>query len=135
MVRAFFDESSVGSVFLIGGWVGNNDEWDRFSTEWTTTLQKPPAVRYFSHHESKAVAGQFEGWTPQQIEAKTLALSEVICQRDVYGILSGLNLSTQESVFKNSVLPRKQLQSVLRIAHPYQWCFSSATAAVLQTQL
>jgi hypothetical protein len=24
---------------------------------------------------------------------------------------------------------------VLRIAHPYQWCFFSATAAVLQTQL
>jgi hypothetical protein len=33
------------------------------------------------------------------------------------------------------VLSKKQLQSVLRITHPYQWCFFSATAAVLLTQL
>jgi hypothetical protein len=122
-------------VFLIGGWVANDNEWDRFSTEWTIVLQTPPAIRYFSHHESKAAGGQFEGWTPQQIEAKAIALTEVICHRDVYGIISGLNLQTHASAFKNSVLPKKQLQSALRLVHPYQWCFFSVIAAVLQAQL
>lgn len=135
MVRAYFDESSDGQVFLIGGWVGKDDEWDKFSTEWSSILQKPPAIRYFSHHESKSIKGQFNGWTPQQIEAKTLALTEVLCRRDVYGIITGLNLSALDFVFKNSVLPKKQIQNILRGLHEYQLCFFSVTAAVVQTQL
>jgi hypothetical protein len=135
MIRAFFDESSDGATFLLGGWVADDEHWESFAKDWEKGLRTEPTIEYFSHHEAKAAKGQFSGWLVQQIESKTQSLVDIICQHEMYGIVTGLNLSRHASVFKGSLLAPKQLRTIMKLTHPYQWCFFSGTAAVLQAQL
>jgi hypothetical protein len=46
----------------------------------------------------------------------------------------GLKLDTHWKAFEGSVLSRKQLQSVLKLVHPYHCCFFAFTASTLQIE-
>jgi len=135
MVRAFFDESDNGAIYLMGGWVATVSVWEDFSDAWEMVLRSEPSIEYFKHHEAKSASGQFLNWSTDQIQAKMLTLAGVISDFEIYGIVGGITLDTHASVFANSVLSRKQLQSMLGFTNPYQWCFHGVVAAVLQRQL
>ncbi len=91
MIRAFFDESEQGDVFLVAGWVTDYDTWERFTKDWRATLDAVPSIQYFKHHEAKSdpPTGQFEGWNVEKAEAKIQALVDVICRYEMYGVTSG----------------------------------------------
>lgn len=136
MIRAFVDDSSDGSISLLGGWVANNSEWERFSHNWAEVLREAPKIDYFRHHEAKTdpPTGQFTNWTKELIDSKITKLVEVICDHEMYGVVVGLKLDTHWKAFEGSVLSRKQLQSVLKLVYPYHFCFFAFTACVLQIE-
>jgi hypothetical protein len=136
MIRAFFDESGQGDIFLMAGWVTDDQTWERFSKDWTAALQHDPPIRYFKHHEAKGdpPSGEFVGWSKKQIEDKITTLVDVICRHEMYGVTSGLKVSTHKAAFAKAVMPRKQLRSVLKGTHHYQSCVFSAHAMVIQMQ-
>lgn len=135
MIRAFFESAWGDKYFLMAGWVGHVEAWQRFSDEWSDTLKARHSIDYFSHYEAKTQTGQFDGWTTQKIDKKIIALVDVICRHDFYGVITALNLKTFNSVYDKSVLARRQIKSIFKLAYPYCWCFHEVVATVLQWQL
>jgi hypothetical protein len=135
MIRAFFDECDNGAVYLMGGWMAPERVWEDFPVAWGAALCEEPSIQYFKHHEAKSASGQFLNWPANHVNPKILRLAHVISDFEMYGVVGGLTLDTHASVFADSVLSRKQLQSILRLTHPYQWCFHGVVAAVLQREL
>jgi hypothetical protein len=137
MIRGFFDESEQGDIFLIAGWVTDYETWERFSEEWRAVLEAEPRIEYFKHHEAKSVppSGQFQGFTPEQVDAKISALVEVICRHEMYGVTSGLNTNTFNTAFSGHVVSRKTLRSALKLTHHYHSCVFSTHATILQIQI
>lgn len=134
MIRVFCDESSNG-VFLMAALISSAEQWEGFANAWSHALATPPAVRYFKHHEAKALAGEFDGWPEQARDEKILSLAEVICKhRPLYGISTGLILKKFETELDNSVVPRKTLKTILEITEPYQFAFFEVVCRVLQVQ-
>jgi hypothetical protein len=132
---AFFDESEAGAVFFIGGWVATAVEWAKFSAAWDAALIARPPIGYLSHHDWKALKGEFEGWSKSDADSKIDDLVKVIGDHEMYGILGGLNTDTWKEAFQTEVLSQKQLKSILGFTHPYQSCFHGAVSMVLQIQL
>jgi hypothetical protein len=137
MIRGFFDDSSDGSIFLVAGWVTDYQTWERFSKNWRDALDENPKINYFRHHEAKSdpPSGQFEGWSPGQIEAKMRRLANVICKHEMYGVVSGLNIDAHMAAFDGSAASWKQLRSVIKPIHCFHSCAFSASALILQIQI
>src|SRR5271165_5783719 len=91
MIRSFVDDSSDGNVYLLGGWVADYSEWERFSDDWAQALREEPGIDYFRHHEAKAAIpeGQFKDWPESDVNTKMTKLVDVICAHEMYGIVSG----------------------------------------------
>jgi hypothetical protein len=144
-LRGFFDESETNQppdkeIFSMGGWVATAETWDRFSDDWDTVLQEPPAIDYFKHHQAKSQSGQFEGWLPQDAEKKIMALARVIDRhidpaRQDYGFVTGMKPEMLRFLFRNSPATTKQMHSVLKFTTSYHLCFFNVTACVRQTEL
>lgn len=128
------DDSSDGNIFLLGGWVADASEWEKFSSRWAEILREEPQIAYFKHSEAKASRGQFEGWSPEQIHLKMTRLVDVICEYRMYGVIVGLKVDIHAKAFESSILSKKQLQSVLKLVYPYHYCFFALTACVMQIE-
>jgi len=94
MLRGFFDESNRNSKdehFLIAGWTGAVEEWEKFTTAWNECLTSSPAIRYFKMSEANVLNGEFQRFTRQMADAKKMALAKVISIHDLRGYLSSAN--------------------------------------------
>ncbi len=136
MTQAFVDDSSDGNISMLGGWVADDAEWKRFTNGWAEVLRQEPKINYFRHHEAKTdpPTGEFENWTSEKIDSKIMKLVDVICEHEMYGVVVGLKNDTHWKAFEGSMLSKKQLQSVLKLVHPYHLCFFAMTACVLQIE-
>jgi hypothetical protein len=137
MICCYFDESESGPVFLIAGWVSDYETWSQFTTDWNSVLSADPPVQYFKHHEAKTnpPSGQFEGWSAEQVDAKISRLVDVICRHEMYGAATGLRPEIHDAMFSSSIIPKKQLRSIVKMSHYYQACVFSVHAVVLQVQI
>lgn len=135
MFRAVFDESEVDAVYLVAGWVASVEEWLRFDAAWEATLSAPPPIKYFRHHDSKMLKGEFAGWSAGDAHAKLTALVNVICEHQMYGVTTGLNTKTWKQAYRSDLLSPRRLKGLLKFTHHYESCFHSAVAMVMQRQL
>ena len=84
MLRGYVDDSGSepsSQHFVLAGYVLPADVWARFSDAWHRELRnnKPISCLHMKHlgkHEGEA--GQFKGWTIEEIEEKLLQLAAVI---------------------------------------------------------
>jgi hypothetical protein len=136
MFRGFFDDSERGDIFLIAGWVTDYDTWDRFTKDWREALDADPVIKYFKHHEAKSdpPAGQFQGWSLEQVDSKISRLVDVICRHEMYGVTAGLNTATFNAAFERAVVSKKTLKSIFKTTHYYHSCVFATHALVLQIQ-
>jgi len=136
-IRGFLDESEQGNTFILAGWVSDRATWERFSEDWYAAIREAPAIEYFKHHEAKGEppTGQFAGWPRKHINAKMNQLVDIICAHEMYGVISGLDLSIYEAAYSESIAHRKQLRSAMKNIHPYNVCVFSMSALVLQIQI
>src|SRR5437879_6191208 len=94
MLRAYFDESEdpAGITFVVGGWIGNSDEWDGVQSKWLATL--PSSIEYFHAHECVMGTEQFEGWEISERHDLLESLCDVLIEHKVYLLASGIHQPT-----------------------------------------
>jgi hypothetical protein len=135
LIRAFCDESSNG-VFLMAAWVAAAETWESFADAWLEVLRQSPSIQYFKHYEAKNHCGQFEAWKDSDVDAKLLALSNVILKhKPIYGVTTGLITRKLKEDTSRSIVPRKKLRNLKAITEPYEFCFTNLICRVLQLQL
>lgn len=136
MLRAYFDEASDDvKAFLMGGWLATFKEWEKFSDAWDTELKFPPRIEYFNHNEALGEKKQFKGWTNSDIQAKMNSLAGVIARHDVTGIVGGVAIPKINFLFSGSILPKKQLRSVIKFTEPYHFVCQGVIACTLGHQI
>ncbi|MBZ5622892.1 MAG: DUF3800 domain-containing protein [Acidobacteriia bacterium] len=81
MLKAFIDDSgSAGDSpwFVLAGYVGTVEGWDRFDPLWESVLSSPPSIDYFKSTEAVHLRGEFDEFTSEERDAKLDALIDVI---------------------------------------------------------
>jgi hypothetical protein len=138
MLTAYIDETGTDPnqfAFNFAGWVSKQDEWDKFSDEWLEALQKKPSILYFKHYEAKSQSGQFKGWPSSACDRKILALAKVIARHDSYGVITGVRNEVVARLLKAAIPSVKTVRSILGMSRPYDLCFQSIIATILQYQV
>jgi hypothetical protein len=117
-------------------WVAPVEMWEILSEAWTATLQQPPAIRYFKHHEAKALSGEFDGWDADSANRKILSLANVICaNKPLYGITSGLIVNKLRANIEKINIPKRKVRSIGIPTEPYEYCSLNLICRVFQIQL
>jgi hypothetical protein len=81
VLKAFVDDSGSGGDskwFVLAGYVGTVEAWDRFDPLWLSVLYQSPRIEYFKSKEAIHRHGQLRGFTEEQRDAKLDALVNVI---------------------------------------------------------
>lgn len=136
-MKAYFDESFDDQVFLMCGWVGAPDEWDRFAICWDDILKSTPRIEYFKHYEATSFERQFEGWSETDRDAKLAALAEVVNKHDLYPVVGYCvsQLKFQKDLLSRRKAPLKVVHKTAGTIHPYRWCFSGVIARTLHEEI
>jgi hypothetical protein len=132
---AFFDEcTDDAKVFLMAGWLGRSEEWEKFSESWNNKLGDKPSIRYFKHNEAQGLKGEFLHWSEKDRDAKLMSLAEAIAKHELTGFIGGVSLPRFKSFFDGSVLPQRTLRSILKFTEPYHFCCQCVIAQTLGHQ-
>jgi hypothetical protein len=135
MLKAYFDEGEDEKVFLIGGWLADIAEWDKFSQAWTNELKVAPSIEYFKNNEAMGLKEQFAGWTEPQRNEKLLALARRVANHELTGFVGGVGLATFKNLFGGSILPKKTLRSIIKYTEPYHFACQGVVAVTLGYQV
>jgi hypothetical protein len=136
MLRAFFDESTDDAkVFLMAGWLGSVEVWERFSAAWASELSGNPSISYFKHNEAISLKGKFGSWSEKERDTKLLSLAQVIARYELTGFIGGVSLHRFKSFFSGSIIPRKVLRSIVTFTEPYHFCCNCVIAQTLGHQI
>jgi hypothetical protein len=135
VLRAYFDEGSDDKVFLMGGWLADVEEWERFAKAWVAELKVTPSIEYFKNNEAMGLKDQFKGWTAGSRDEKLLSLARVIVRHEMVGFIGGVGLDRIKNLFSGSILPRKTLRSIVKYTEPYHFACSSVISVILGYQV
>jgi hypothetical protein len=137
-IRAFVDDTGSDPnemAFNLCCWVSDADGWDRFSEDWYRELQKRPSIDYFKHNEAKGLKKQFKGWKRPAADKKIFALAKIIARHKNYGMITGAENKLFKVLLNRAAAAPQQFRSVMHVSRPYDFCFHSIIAMVLQHQV
>jgi hypothetical protein len=106
MLKAFLDDSgSDGDSrwFVLAGYVGTVEGWDRFDPVWRSVLHAPPRIEHFKATEAERRRDQFDGFTIDQRDAKLDALIEVIHKCAERSICSRVRQKDYNEIVKGNI--------------------------------
>jgi hypothetical protein len=130
VLSAFFDESGtdprVNKALIMGGFLGDVEEWERASEAWDGALHQHPPIEYFSHNEAQSLNGQFARFRRETADAKVLALANTIAQ---FPAIRGMATGVSYSWFLHRDL--KAAKGMIG-TRAYDWGFNTVTSGVLQ---
>jgi hypothetical protein len=136
MLKTYVDESSDHTAnFLMGGWLADCREWEKFSDAWDQELKFAPSIRYFKHYEASSFEGEFGGWEKSSRDAKMEALAKVIAEYDLIGFISEVSIPRVETLFDGSILPKKTLKKTVKFIDSYHFACQGLIASVLGHQI
>jgi hypothetical protein len=130
MLRGFFDESNRNPKdvhFLIAGWTGRVDEWEKFTKAWDDCLSSSPSIRYFKSSEANRLGGEFTKFSRKQADQKRLSLARIISAHNLRGYFTSAN----HKIFSGQPKEMKKLMAT-RI---YHWAFMSIVSTILVDRL
>jgi hypothetical protein len=82
MLQAIVDDSRTepnqGPVFVLGGFIGTAQHVTDFADAWQEWRDKRPRIAYLKGREAYRLKGQFDGWTPEERDAKLLGFVSLI---------------------------------------------------------
>jgi hypothetical protein len=129
MLKAFIDDSgSAGDSpwFVLAGYVGTVEGWDRFDSLWESALNLPPKVAYFKSNEALHRNGEFRGFTPEERDAKLDALIDVIGTCTERAVCARMRQRDYNEVAKGYI--------PARFDSPYYLLFPSIIAATVNIE-
>jgi len=110
-MKAFVDDSGSGGDsrwFVLAGYLGTADAWDKFDAPWRAVLDGPPKIEYFKSSQAERL-NRFEQWkgiTPDQRDGRINALIEVIGRHATRPINVRLKQQDYDEVIKPWVPPQ-----------------------------
>jgi hypothetical protein len=129
LLKAFIDDSGSGGDsrwFVLAGYVGTVEGWDRFDASWKTVLAAPPRIRYFKSNEAAHLRGEFAGFTREQRNAKMDALIDIIGDCAERAICARMRQGDYNDIAKGQIPARYD--------SPYYLLFPTFIAAVVNIE-
>jgi hypothetical protein len=92
LLKGYMDDSHNGPIWSVGGYVGSQDDWQKFNKLWRDVLHKHH-VPYFHMKEMGKEKGAYKHWYPRQehqveIDEFFKDITEVIHESDLFGVCS-----------------------------------------------
>jgi Protein of unknown function (DUF3800) len=129
-MKAFIDDSGSGGDspwFVLAGYLGTSDAWDKFDEPWRSVLDGPPRIEYFksSQAESLRPDGQWQGINARERDQRIDSLIEVIGTHAMQPFCVRLQQKDYDEVIKPWVPPMWQ--------NPYYFLFIAFLSSVTST--
>jgi hypothetical protein len=125
VLRAYLDESGThdGSpVMTVAGYIARPKVWRDWTRRWGRALGP---IRVYHAVDAQNLAGEFRGWTPEEVAKMVKKLLPIIAEtKGVGGFAVGMDLR----VFEQAVHGREDLRKVF--GTPYIACFHQAVRLV-----
>jgi hypothetical protein len=87
LIKSFVDDSGSGGdsrYFVLAGYSAAIEEWETFADAWQKQLDLQPSIEYFKMREAESLRDQFEGWSPEERNAKVESMAAVISKHDLW---------------------------------------------------
>jgi hypothetical protein len=129
VLRAFIDDSGSGgdsTWFVLAGYVGTVDGWDRFDGLWQAALHEHPHIEYFKAVQAERLKDEFDGFSKEQRDTKIDSLIDVISQCAERSICARLKQKDYDELVKGEI--NKKWDS------PYYLLFSWLVGSTVATE-
>ncbi len=130
MLQAWIDDSGRGKesdspVFVLAGYAGPVQKFERLTDDWQATMREEPALAYLKGKEANALVGNFKGWTPEQRDAKLEKLIASIRKHDLIALSVAVNYRDFNRTLRE---PKGVLKNPFGVAfaHMAGWLMHSA---------
>ncbi|MEX2110258.1 MAG: DUF3800 domain-containing protein [Gemmatimonadaceae bacterium] len=92
VISSYFDDSRHGGIYVMAGYIGNVEMWDRvFTPAWQEVLDAAPhPLTEFKASDCRQRKGEFTNWTREECDDLTKALVAVIVEACPYEWLVGV---------------------------------------------
>jgi hypothetical protein len=114
----------VDKALVMGGFLGQAEEWEKASDAWEKCLHESPEIEYFSHKEAQSLSGQFGRFSREGRDRKVLSLANVISAF----MLQGFCVSVP---YQSFVRRDRDATKGIVGTRAYDWGFLTATSGVL----
>lgn len=111
VLKAYFDDSGThdGSpILVLGGLLGNEEQWDSFESQWNAKLQNPcrnkPPIKAFHSYDLIHKLGEFKSYNQAEIDAVNHDFRKIIMNNGLFGVAVAINLDAWKSLISISNL-------------------------------
>lgn len=131
MLKAFVDDSGSGGDspwFVLAGYIGTVEGWDRFDGEWQKVLDGPPCIEYFKASEAESLRpdGQWAGICKEQRNERIDELIRVIGRCSTRAFYVRTKTQDYNEVIKPYIPPQWD--------NPYYFLFMGSIAAATSVE-
>ena len=102
-MQAFIDESGLdgsGPVLVFAGYIGEAEDWARFSDEWKAVLDKEPKISAFRMHDAAARWGEFANWPRELRDERLREFARVVGQYPLTAIHCSMDIAGHGEILK-----------------------------------
>lgn len=93
------DNQGDSRVFVLAGYVSDEDRWKEFSKEWSTALNgENRSLAYFKMVEANSQREQFYGWPDSERDSKLVELDKIVQKYALFDIRAVLRWKDYEEV-------------------------------------
>jgi hypothetical protein len=130
VAQGYIDDSGEPSkdMFVLAGFVSDEERWERFSDLWHKTLRNPPAIRYLKMWEANSLKKEFLNWEPKDRDRKIMQLVQVIRDHVAMRVSCAIKWADYNQVLRGRVQPRIN-------DNPYFFLFYRTIANVIRFQI
>jgi len=106
MLQGYVDDSGsegTRSPFVLAGYILPAKEWELFSDDWKSQLEREPRITYFKMMEAAQRIKQFSGFSEEFCRCKVKDLLAVIHRHNLDGIYSVLSWNDYREILESSL--------------------------------
>jgi hypothetical protein len=124
MMKAFFDDSGSDDnspFYVLSGYASTVETWEAFSSQWSVALAAAPSIGYFHMVDANGLCQEFQGWGPDDRDAKLTNLATVMKRNVLCEVSCTLPRGLHHSIIRGSA-PSK------RFENPYFVCYATVVS-------
>jgi len=105
---AYLDESGThdSPIMLMGGYVGNTEQWDAFNQDWQDLL-KSSGIESCHGKDLEHGAKQFKGWPREKRESFRLNANEIVERTLAFGVTAIIRQNDYDSLYRSAPNPQR----------------------------
>jgi hypothetical protein len=128
-LRAYMDESGThgGPVVVVGGYLTNATEWEKFEAAWLPVLEREH-IKRFHAADCMAQEREFDGWSWQRSDTVYKELISIINDHNLFA--TAIAIVTED--FRRLISPEERAQSGDEYHIAMQKCFGEFARLIKQ---